>query len=288
MNIGHTGITWGIPGDVAQAYHDVADLGYQGFETFTQTILTWNGHPSGYQALVSECGIPTVAGYCHKRWIDPAHQASDLDAARQEAAALAAIGGHTLVVQAGPRSSPPYSLTQFRTLAYFLNELGRACADLNLRCGIHPHTGTAIETRSEIDAIMELLDPRYVGFAPDTGQIAKGGSDILEVLRTYHTRLTHVHLKDWNGQRPLDAHGYEIDLSGYVNYMPIGLGILPMREILDFLDATHFTGWINVELDGTPRAPRPPREAALLSREYLAAILGSRSPWSSTPPGAVS
>ena len=29
MNIGHTGITWGIPGDVEQAYRDTAELGYQ-------------------------------------------------------------------------------------------------------------------------------------------------------------------------------------------------------------------------------------------------------------------
>ena len=31
MKIGHTGITWGIPGDVEQAYRDTAELGYQGF-----------------------------------------------------------------------------------------------------------------------------------------------------------------------------------------------------------------------------------------------------------------
>lgn len=39
MKIGHTGITWGIPGDVERAYRDVAELGYLGFETFGEIIL---------------------------------------------------------------------------------------------------------------------------------------------------------------------------------------------------------------------------------------------------------
>jgi len=78
-----------------------------------------------------------------------------------------------------------YTPEQFRQLAAALNNVGMYCRDHGLVTGLHPHTGTAIETRADIDAIMDLLDPDAVGFAPDTGQIAKGGSDILEVMRTY-------------------------------------------------------------------------------------------------------
>ena len=284
LHIGHTGITWGIPGDVAQAYHDVADLGYQGFETFARTILTWNDQPGGYQALVAACGIPTVAGYCGKTWIDSATVEADMTAARHEAAALQAVGGETLVLACGRRPPGGCTPAQFRRLAVALNEIGRFCRDLGLQTGLHPHTGTAIETKEDIDAIMALLDPEAVGFAPDTGQIAKGGSDLLDVLRTYRTRITHVHLKDWGGTYERSIDGKEIDVTGYVNYVPIGLGILPMREILDFLDAMPFAGWVNVELDGTPKAPRPPREAALLSRRYLGSVLGDRVLWRNAPP----
>jgi inosose dehydratase len=279
MKVGHTGITWGIPGDVEQAYRDTAELGYLGFETFAQTIVSWNEQPGGYQALVERYGIPTGAAYCHKTWIDPSTAAEEMAAARQEADALQAIGGQTLVLQAGRRLPGGYSDEQFRALAAALNELGRYCRDLGLATGLHPHTGTAIETRAEIDTILDLLDPASVGFAPDTGQIAKGGSDILEVMRTYRQRITHVHLKDWNGTYERDADGKEIDKSGYVNYEPIGSGVLPMPAILDILLEDGFDGWVNVELDGTRRAPRPPREAAAMSRQYLGGVLGDRVAW---------
>ena len=35
------------------------------------------------------------------------------------------------------------------------------------------------------------------------------------------------------------------------------------------LDRAGFDGWLNVELDGSPRAPRPPKEAAAMSYRGL-------------------
>lgn len=279
LRIGHTGITWGIPGDIEQAYCDTAELGYLGFETFGRTILDWNEKPGGYHALVERYGIPTGAAYCGKTWIDPATARADQDAARREADALKELGGETLVLACGRRPDGGYTADQFQRLASALNEIGSYCRGLGLVTGLHPHTGTAVETRSDIDTILALLDPDLVGFAPDTGQIAKGGSVILEVMRTYRNHLTHVHLKDWGGTYSHDAEGKEVDETGYVNYQPIGRGVLDIPELLNILITDDFRGWVNVELDGTPRAPRPPREAAALSRRYLGEILGDKVAW---------
>lgn len=281
MKIGHTGITWGIPGDVEQAYRETAELGYLGFETFAKTIQEWDQKPGGYRALVARYGIPTGAAYCYKEWIDPTTAQADLEAAKREADALRALPeSNTLVVQGGRRPATGYTRDQFQRLADALNQLGEYCQSIGLAVGLHPHTGTAIETRADMDTILGLLDPALAGFAPDTGQIAKGGSDILEVLRTYHDRIVHVHLKDWNGKYERGADGKEMDASGYVNYEPIGSGVLPMPAILELLTpAQGFTGWINVELDGTARAPRPPREAAVMSRVYLGQLLGDQVGW---------
>ena len=282
MKIGHTGITWGIPGDVEQAYRETAELGYQGFETFAFKILELNESlPGGYRGLVESVGIPTGAAYCYKEWINPETAAADLEEARREADCLRALpGGETLVLQGGPRPADGYTPDQFRRLADALNRIGEYCHQNGLAAGLHPHTGTAIETREDIDTILGLVDASLIGFAPDTGQIAKGGSDILEVMRTYRDRIVHVHLKDWNGNYERDADGKEIDRSGYVNYEPIGSGILPMPEIFDILaEDGGFGGWVNVELDGTPRAPRPAREAARMSRRYLESALGDSAAW---------
>ena len=273
MKIGHTGITWGIPGDVEQAYRDTAELGYQGFETFATSILEWNEKPGGYRALADRYGIPTAAAYCHKEWIDPARSEVDLDEAKREADALRALpGAATFVVQGGARPAGGYDDLQFGRLADSLNKVGRHCAGVGLKVGLHPHTETAIETRDDIDRIFALLDPDLVGFAPDTGQIAKGGSDILEVMRTYRDRIVHVHLKDWNGKP-----GHDPDLSGYLNYEPIGDGVLDITALLDILQLpAGFDGWVNVELDPTDKAPWPPREAAARSRRSLGRLVGER------------
>ena len=50
-------------------------------------------------------------------------------------------------------------------------------------------------------------------------------------MRTHRHRIVHVHLKDWNGSYTRDADGKEIDRSSYVNYEPVGNGIMPMPEI---------------------------------------------------------
>lgn len=270
--IGYTGITWGIPGDVETAYRDVAELGYQSFETFTETILEWNQRPGGYRQLVERNGIPTSAGYCYKEWTS---SPSALDEAIREADGLRKVpGATTLVVQAG---SPPSGNTvedELSAQADVLNRLGDHCAQLGLTVGLHPHTGTAVETRSDIETIMPMLDRRLVGLAPDTGQLAKGGCDVVELLRAHRDRIVHVHLKDWNGAGR-QPDGSENDESGYLNYEAIGDGILPVKQILDVLtEELAYTGWINVELDGTEATPRPAREAAARSRIHLEQLLG--------------
>lgn len=278
MKIGHTGITWG--GEIEQAYKDTSELGYLGFETFAQTIIQWNKKPCGYRSLVNRFLIPTVAAYCYHNWIDVQKAKEDIETAKREADALRDLpGGETLVLQAGPRQEGGLTSDQFHRLADALNNIGQYCLNIGLTTGLHPHTGTAIETREEIDTILNLVDPSLVGFAPDTGQIAKGGSDILEVMRTYRKQITHVHLKDWGGKYERGEDGREIDFTGYANYEPVGNGVLPMPDILEILFDDDFDGWVNVELDGTPRAPRPPREAAAMSRRYLGELLGNRVSW---------
>jgi len=62
----------------------------------------------------------------------------------------------------------------------------------------------------------------------------------------------------------------------------VGNGVLPIAALLDVLLERGFDGWVNVELDGTPRAPRPPREAAAMSRRYLGQVLGEHVRWRNT------
>ncbi|NLG52194.1 MAG: sugar phosphate isomerase/epimerase [Chloroflexi bacterium] len=268
FHIGHTGITWGYSaGEAEQAVKDVAELGYEAYETFGSVILDYADKPGGFGAVLGRYGIPMSAAYCPTRFYDPADAEADIEQIMRWAKAARGLGVSTIVLQAGGRKEQPY--TEYPAMAQVLNEIGRRAKEFGLFTAIHPHTGTLIETRAEIDAVLMAVDPDLVGFAPDTGQIQKGGADAADTLETYKTLIRHVHLKDYGGGRE----------TGYVGYEPIGSGVVDIPRIMATLEEVNFQGWVMVELDGTRSAPRPPREAAAMSKRYLASLLGDKATW---------
>ncbi|MBM3187696.1 MAG: sugar phosphate isomerase/epimerase [Chloroflexi bacterium] len=276
FKIGHSGITWGYDvSTVEAAIKDLAELGYSGFETFGRVIEEYDQtHSERFEGLLARYGMPLSAVYCSARFHDPTHAVAPGGGPRQDvvrwARRTSELGATTLVLAAGSSDGRPYTHPiQWEGMAAVFNGIAREVAAYGVITAIHPHTGTLIETRSEIDAIMRAVDPTLVGFAPDTGQIAKGGSDMLAVLRAYKERIWHVHLKDYAGGRE----------TGYVGYEAIGQGVLDIPAIFQILEGARFDKWISVELDGTPQSPRAPREAAAMSKRYLEPLLGERTGW---------
>jgi len=269
FRVGHTGITWGYGLEQAEvAVKDVAELGYCAYETFGSVLEQYEQEqPGGFGAVLERYGIPLSAAYCPTRFYDPADAAPDIDNVTRWMRLAHKLGGSTIVLATGKRRPEPYAA--YQGMAEVFNELGQRARDLGLMTAIHPHTGTIIETRAEIDGILQAVNPDLVGFAPDTGQIAKGGSDPVAALDTYKGLIRHVHLKDYGG-------GVE---TGYAGYAPIGFGVVDMPALFRILEEADFGGWVMVELDDTPQRPRPPREAATMSRRYLEQLLGNRAVW---------
>jgi inosose dehydratase len=266
--IGHSGITWGFTlADAEPAVRDVAELGYRAFETFGHVLEQYPGGPDGFRALLDRYGIPLAAAYCPTRFVDPSDADEDVEQVTKWARVAQSLGASTIVLQAGQRQAEPY--TGFAGMAEAFNEIGRRARDLGLTTAIHPHTGTLIETGAEIDAILDAVDPALVGFAPDTGQIAKGGADPVAKLRQHKDLIYHVHLKDYAGGRE----------TAHAGYAPVGSGVMDMAGIFEVLEEAGFEGWVNVELDGRPAPPLVPRDAAAMSLGYLKGLLRDRAAW---------
>jgi len=74
---------------------------------------------------------------------------------------------------------------------------GRA-ADLGIECSFHPNSpaGSVFRIKEDYLVLLDSLDSRIVGFAPDAGHIAKGGMDAIEIFNTYRSLIKHIHFKD--------------------------------------------------------------------------------------------
>lgn len=270
IKLGHTLLTWDVfahPENIEQGIHDIAELGFAGTETGGVLYDWWErNRPGQLKQILRDAGIPMVTLFQSGRWTDPGEEPSLLENARRWSAAIAELGGEMLMLVPGPRrDSPAYGLDDFKQMADAMNRVGQIAHDAGIAASMHPHWGTAVETRLEIEILLSLLDPSVVGFAPDTGQIAKGGTDPMPMVERWADRVRYVHLKDlsadWEEKRQAGA-----SLRSPEGYTEMGQGVIDFQRLLPILDRADYSGWLMAELD---EARRPGRESAALSKQYL-------------------
>ncbi|MGH2604203.1 MAG: TIM barrel protein, partial [Dehalococcoidia bacterium] len=171
-----------------------------------------------------------------------------------------------LMLVPGPRDDDQApAADRFKRMAATMNQVGAAARAAGVTAAMHPHWGTAAETRDEIELLLDLLDPEVVGFAPDTGQIAKGGTDPLSLITRWASRVRYVHLKDLSPRWEEMRRNGE-PLRSPAGYAALGQGVIDFRPILDALDRVNYRGWLMAELD---EAAEPARDAASKARTYL-------------------
>jgi inosose dehydratase len=158
--------------------------------------------------------------------------------------------------------------TQWRAMADGLKRIGELLVERGMRGVFHPHVGTFVETRSEIDQLCSATDPSTLGLCPDTGHLAYAGVSSVELFRDYAGRIGYVHLKDVDGDLLARVRADGVDFVRAVElglFTELGKGIVAIRDIMDSLVESGYHGWLIVEQD----APRDPLGAALSNRKYL-------------------
>jgi inosose dehydratase len=273
--IGHTSLTWNVlanPTRLVDAVRDCAELGFAGTETGGFVYDWWERErPRQLRELHRDHNVVMTCLFQFGDWIDPEAADGLLNDGGRWATAVQELGGRMLMLVPGSRrDDPPYNLDDFKRMAETMNRVGQVAHDAGADATMHPHWGTMAESPLEIDVLLDNLDPSLVGFAPDTGQIAKGGADPIAAIERWADRVRYVHLKDlspqWDEQR---RQG--VPLRSPEGYAELGQGVIDLQKLLPILDRINYAGWLMAELD---EAKRPPREAAALSRNYLRDVLG--------------
>jgi inosose dehydratase len=228
VRIGHTALTWDVlsrPERLTEAVRDCADLGFAGTETGGFVYDWWEKErPGEIKQLLQDHGVVMACLFEFGDWIDPAGTETLIESGKRWSTGVQELGGNVLMlVPGGRRDEPPYILDEFKRMAKAMNRVGRAARDNGAIAAMHPHWGTMAESPLEIDVLLDNLDPALVGFAPDTGQIAKGGADPIAAVERWADRVQHVHLKDlsadWEEQRRAG-----VPLRGPEGYAELGQG----------------------------------------------------------------
>lgn len=262
VQIGHTGITWSND-QVEQAIADISSLGFYGFETFGQVLEKWETQ-GGLGRVLDQYHLPLVSAYCTLNLTDAAKRQDSIETAVKWGKLIKKYGGRVSVIGPNPVQRNGYDFSDHKAdIVTTLNEAAKAISDLGLTAALHQHTGTCVESRDETYAVLDAVDTRYVKFGPDIGQLTKGGSDALQVVKDFLPLVQHLHLKDYNGT---DPH--------LLGYCPLGQGKVNIPAILDLMEGRKISGMINGELDNDPKnpSPTPPLELVRQSKSYLETI----------------
>jgi inosose dehydratase len=270
IRVGHTGITWpwgnppgpgparlAEPAAIEQIVKDISSLGFYGIELFGWQIDGMEAH-GGLGRLLEKYNLPLIASYGGPNLTDPAQRRTSLDRSVATAKLVKKYGGKVIVF--GPNGVPrdTFNFAEHKAgIVAALNDGAKAVADLGLTPVLHQHTGTCIETREETYAVMHAADTRYLKFGPDIGQLEKGGSDPVQVVKDFLPLIHHMHLKDYSGG---DA---------FLGYSPLGQGKVDIPAILAMMNGRAIDGMVMVELDSSPNMPMPALETARIARAYL-------------------
>jgi inosose dehydratase len=270
IRVGHTGITWpwgnppgpgparlAEPAAIEQIVKDISSLGFYGIELFGWQIDGMEAH-GGLGRLLEKYDLPLIASYGGPNLTDPAQRKTSLDRTVATAKLVKKYGGKVIVF--GPNGVPrdTFNFAEHKAgIVAALNDGAKAVADLGLTPVLHQHTGTCIETREETYAVMHAADTRYLKFGPDIGQLEKGGSDPVQVVKDFLPLIHHMHLKDYSGG---DA---------FLGYSPLGQGKVDIPAILAMMNGRAIDGMVMVELDSSPNMPMPALETARIARAYL-------------------
>ena len=297
LRIGSAPISWGvceIPGWGPQLPFDrvldeIRDAGFDGTELGPWGFLPTD--PASLAAALARRGLAMAGAFAPLALKDPDAYAECEAQVRETATLLRALGAqHILLADAGdaqrsqvagrPELTRAHGLTSREWVGYAarLERLAQICRfDYGLTPCFHSHGGTYIENPDEIRMLLERTDPHLLKFCLDTGHVAFGGGDPVDLARVNTSRLGYVHLKDIDlpRLRALLAEG-----KNYVHaaqqdvFVELGAGSLDLTALFGVLKASGYDGWIIVEQDRVVQSETDTLSSARRNREYLRVWLG--------------
>jgi inosose dehydratase len=250
---------------------EACGLGFGACETFTHLAMAYKDDPERFRELLAGHGLRLSALYAGARFSDRSRAAETIAEIEEIARFLAALGVDRIVFgPAGPRSGPT-NPDDLRQMARTMTEAAKRTQALGVLACVHPHLGTELQDRTEIDAVMAATDPDVVALCPDTAHLTGAGMDPIAVIRAYGERIGYVHLKDIRAGTDVSGSLSSSGTNAMTLFCELGLGDVDFPGVLAALREVGYDGWLTVEIDTTTTTPL---QSLTVCRDYLRDRLG--------------
>jgi inosose dehydratase len=242
---------WGVELPPERVLAEMHELGLRATELGPGGYL--GASPAAVATILSSHGLTAVGGFVPVVLHERAALSTTLESVRKAAELFRACGARFLVsapvtdMAWAPRV--PLDPAAWRRLAEGLEGLDELAAAEGLEHVLHPHVGSLVETREDVDRVLEVSG---VAFCLDTGHFALGGIDPLAFVRTSFERVRHVHLKDVADDVARRLRNGELTFVQAVReglFTPLGAGDAPVAETVSALERAGYTGWYVLEQD---------------------------------------
>ena len=265
---------WNGPQNFIRSIDEASAVGYHRIETFWNYVERWADNPQGLKDELAKRNLTleTVSngGRMRTNFVDPSQRKDVLEDHMKLVRFIRWFGCDHLKINIGGKHGPGDRRMDYKEMAKTFNEIGQRMNDLDMKFGVHPHLGSALETKQDTEAIMEMTEPKLVHLIVDTGHTTMAGMDPVQLTRTYLHRIIEYHIKD---VAPENKGGFKGELSGPYNttaenriFFELGKGGVDFAGIKKILDANNWKGWWTVELDRTGTTAK---ESCTIAKRYL-------------------
>lgn len=281
-------ISWGVcevPGwgrvlPPATVLGEMAELGIAATELGPPGYLPTCAKDLG--VLLDAHGLGLVGGFFATVLHDTARLESTVDESDALAKLLSQAGGEVLVLAAatgldGYDERPALSDKEWAALVDTAAVIAERAATAGLRTVLHPHVGTHVETRAEVERFLHDSD---LPLCVDTGHLLIGGTDPVDLVRRHPRRVGHVHLKDVHADVAEQVRNGEKTYTQAVAdgiYVPLGAGDVDLVAMLKLLGDNDYDGWYVLEQDtalpADTGADAIPRRHVRQSLDHLAKLV---------------
>lgn len=279
--------SWGVwfPEDDQQTpwqrfLDELARAGYEWFE-----LGPFGYVPTDPQVLRSEVdkrGLKvsggTVFGALHRP-----HEWDDMLAScRQVAELTAAMGAHHLVFipplyrdekSGAYLEEPTLTAEQWAGVGAAANELGKILLqDYDVKLCLHPHADSHIQTQPEIERFLNETDSDLVSLCLDTGHVAYGGGDNVDLIRRFGERIGYVHIKQMDPAVLARVAAENLSFGEAVKQgvcVEPPAGVPNPADVVDALSTLDAQLYVIVEQDLYPCAADVPLPIAVRTRKFL-------------------